>query len=117
MATNVKALLEGHASDAKALGAPGIELHTGAYCDATGLSREYELKKIVAAAAHAHDIGVECHAGHGLTFETVANVAKIPTIAELNIGHFLVGEAIFIGLESSIYSMRQLMDEVRPAQA
>jgi pyridoxine 5-phosphate synthase len=100
---------------AKALGAPVIELHTGAYCDATGLNRERELLKIVSAAAHAQDIGLECHAGHGLTFETVADVAVIPTIAELNIGHFLVGEAIFVGLEASICSMRKLMDDVRPA--
>jgi pyridoxine 5-phosphate synthase len=100
---------------AKALGAPVIELHTGAYCDATGPYRKHELARIVTAAAHAHDIGLECHAGHGLTFETVADIAAIPTIAELNIGHFLVGEAIFIGLEASIRSMRKLMDQVRPA--
>jgi pyridoxine 5-phosphate synthase len=100
---------------AKALGAPVIELHTGAYCDSKGPDREFELARIVTAAAHAHDIGLECHAGHGLTFETVTDVAVIPTIAELNIGHFLVGEAIFIGLEASIRSMRKLMDQVRPA--
>ena len=100
---------------AKALGVPVIELHTGAYCEATGPYRDRELARIVAAAAHAHDIGLECHAGHGLTFETVADVAVIQTIAELNIGHFLVGEAIFIGLDASICSMRKLMDQVRPA--
>jgi len=100
---------------AKALGAPVIELHTGAYCEATGPDRELELARIVTAAAHAHDIGLECHAGHGLTFETVADVAVIPTIAELNIGHFLIGEAIFIGLEASIHSMRKMMDMARPA--
>jgi pyridoxine 5-phosphate synthase len=100
---------------AKALGAPVIELHTGAYCEATGPDRERELARIVTAAAHAHDIGLECHAGHGLTFDTVADVAVIPTIAELNIGHFLVGEAIFIGLEASIRSMRKMMCQARPA--
>ena len=99
----------------KALGVPVIELHTGAYCEATGPYRERELAKIVNAAAHAHDIGLECHAGHGLTFETVMGIATIPTIAELNIGHFLVGEAIFIGLEESIRSMRRMMDQARPA--
>ena len=98
----------------KVLGVPVIELHTGAYCEATGPYRERELAKIVNAAAHAHDIGLECHAGHGLTFETVTGIATIPTIAELNIGHFLVGEAIFIGLEESIRSMRRMMDQARP---
>jgi pyridoxine 5-phosphate synthase len=96
---------------AHALGAPVVELHTGAYCDTTGEARERELARIVAAAAHAHEIGLECHAGHGLTFETVGPVAAIPTIVELNIGHFLIGEAIFIGLENSIKRMRALMDE------
>ena len=97
----------------RALGAPVIELHTGAYCEAEGAGRERELARITAAAAHAEDIGLECHAGHGLTFDTVGPVAAIPTIVELNIGHFLVGEAIFIGLENSIKRMRELMDEAR----
>ncbi|HSY88625.1 MAG TPA: pyridoxine 5'-phosphate synthase, partial [Verrucomicrobiae bacterium] len=65
------------------------------------------------AATHAAAISLECHAGHGLTYDTVAPVAAIPTLAELNIGHFLVGEAIFVGLESTIRRMRQLMDEAR----
>ncbi len=98
---------------AKALGAPVVELHTGAYCEAMGAQRETELERIVTAAAHADKIGLECHAGHGLTFDTVTAVARIPTIAELNIGHFLIGEAIFIGLEQSIHSMRQKMNEAR----
>ncbi len=97
----------------KALGAPVIELHTGAYCDATGVARERELERIVAAAAHAGKIGLECHSGHGLTFGTVGPVAAIPTIVELNIGHFLIGEAIFVGLENSIRHMRSLMDKAR----
>ena len=92
---------------ARKLGAPVIELHTGAYCDAKGSDRKFELERIINAAAHAYDIGLECHAGHGLTFETVEDVAVIPTISELNIGHFLIGEAIFIGLEESIRSMRK----------
>ena len=100
---------------ARDLGAPVVELHTGAYCDAKGEEQERQLARIVTAAAHADKIGLECHAGHGLTFDTVAAVAVIPTIAELNIGHFLVGEAIFIGLEESIRSMRKRMDEARPA--
>jgi pyridoxine 5-phosphate synthase len=98
---------------AKAVGAPVVELHTGAYCDAAGGRRERELERIVKAAAHAEAIGLECHAGHGLTYDTVVPVAAIPTIVELNIGHFLVGEAIFGGLDSAIRRMRALMDQGR----
>ena len=100
---------------AKNLGAPVIELHTGAYCEAKDLDREFQLERIINAAAYAHELGLECHAGHGLTFETVKDIAVIPTIAELNIGHFLIGEAIFLGLEESILSMRELMDHARPS--
>jgi pyridoxine 5-phosphate synthase len=105
---------EAHQLDAaKALGAPVVELHTGAYCEAEGEARRRELQRIVDAAAHAEAIGLECHAGHGLTFETVGAVAAIPTVVELNIGHFLVGEAIFTGLDRAIKRMRALMDEAR----
>jgi pyridoxine 5-phosphate synthase len=97
------------------LGAPVVELHTGAYCDAEGGQRERELRRLVDAAAHAEAIGLECHAGHGLSFETVAAVASIPTIVELNIGHFLIGEAIFSGLDSVLSRMRALMDRARAA--
>ncbi len=101
---------------AKAVGAPVVELHTGSYCNAAvGPQREAELARIVRAAAHAADIGLECHAGHGLGFDTVAPVAAISTIAELNIGHFLIGEAIFGGLESAVTRMRSLMDNARAA--
>ncbi|MFZ5790477.1 MAG: pyridoxine 5'-phosphate synthase [Pseudomonadota bacterium] len=96
-----------------AIGAQVVELHTGAYCHAEGAAREAELARIVAAAAHAERIGLECHAGHGLTYDTVAPVAAIATLAELNIGHFLVGEAIFSGLDSAIRRMRALMDKAR----
>jgi len=98
---------------ARAIGADIVELHTGAYCDAEGVARRRHLERIVAAAAHAEAVGLECHAGHGLTFDTVGPVAAIPTIVELNIGHFLVGEAIFSGLESAIRRMRALMDKSR----
>jgi pyridoxine 5-phosphate synthase len=98
---------------AKAIGAPVVELHTGAYCDHEGAARDAELARIVAAASHAAKIGLECHAGHGLSFDTVKPIAVIPTIKELNIGHFLVGEAIFVGFEASIRHMRALMDEAR----
>jgi len=98
----------------KAIGAPVVELHTGAYCDHTGPRRDKELTRIITAANHAAEIGLECHAGHGLTFDCVQPIAAIPSISELNIGHFLIGEAIFIGLEASILEMRRLMDEARP---
>ena len=95
------------------LGAPVVELHTGAYCEADGGARQHQLDRIVKAAAHAETVGLECHAGHGLTYESVVPIAAIPTIVELNIGHFLIGEAIFGGLESSIKRMRALMDKTR----
>ena len=98
---------------ARKLGAPVVELHTGAYCEHEGAEREKQLARIKAAAKHAEAIGLECHAGHGLTFDTVAPVAAIPTVVELNIGHFLIGEAIFSGLDSAIRRMRSLMDKAR----
>jgi pyridoxine 5-phosphate synthase len=98
---------------AVSLGAPVVELHTGAYCDARQVTRGRQFERIATAAAHAEKIGLECHAGHGLTFETVTPVAAISTIVELNIGHFLIGEAIFGGLDSAIKRMRALMDQAR----
>ena len=98
---------------AVALGAPVVELHTGAYCEAEGAERERHLERLIKAAAYGDSLGLECHAGHGLTFDTVGPVAAIPTLAELNIGHFLIGEAIFGGLESAIKRMRALMDKAR----
>ncbi len=98
---------------ARALGAPVVELHTGAYCEAEGAARDRELERIVKAAAHAEALGLECHAGHGLSYDTVGPVAAIPTIVELNIGHFLIGEAIFSGLDSAIKRMRAAMDKAR----
>ncbi|MEE9316754.1 MAG: pyridoxine 5'-phosphate synthase [Rhodospirillales bacterium] len=98
---------------ARDLGAPVVELHSGAYCDAEGAEQAKQLTRIIDAAETAEKLGLECHAGHGLNFDTVAPVAAIPTIVELNIGHFLVGEAIFGGFESSIKRMRALMDKAR----
>ena len=96
------------------LGAPVVELHVGAYCEALpGVAQEAEFERIRIAAAHAEAVGLECHAGHGLTFDTVGPVAAIPTIVELNIGHFLIGEAIFGGLDGSIKRMRAAMDAAR----
>jgi pyridoxine 5-phosphate synthase len=98
---------------ARRLGAPVVELHTGAYCEAEGGARERELRRLAEAAAHAEAIGLECHAGHGLSYDTVGPVAAIPTIVELNIGHFLIGEAIFDGLAEAIRRMRAAMDKAR----
>jgi pyridoxine 5-phosphate synthase len=98
---------------AVSLGAPVIELHTGRYAELEGAAQDLEFARIEAAAAHAEVIGLECHAGHGLTFDNVAPVAAITSVAELNIGHFLIGEAIFSGLDSTIRRMRWLMDKAR----
>lgn len=98
------------------LGAPVVELHTGAYCDAPeGAARQAELGRLREAAGHAARVGLECHAGHGLTFDTVGPVAAIETVVELNIGHFLIGEAIFGSLEGAITRMRGAMDQARQA--
>lgn len=98
---------------AEALGADRVELHTGAYCEARGEERDSALDRLRRAAREAAARGLECHAGHGLTFDSVGPVAAIPEVAELNIGHFLVGEAIFGGLENSIRRMRTLIDAAR----
>jgi len=98
---------------AVALGAPVVELHTGTYAELDGEAQDAELARIEAAAAYGEETGLECHAGHGLTFDNVAPIAAITTLAELNIGHFLIGEAIFGGLDSAIRRMRSLMDNAR----
>ena len=100
----------------KALGAPVVELHTGAYANANGVERDRLLQKVCDAAAYGSTLGLEIHAGHGLTFDNVKPIAAIGEIRELNIGHFLVGEAIFVGLENSVRQMRALMDEARGVQ-
>ena len=99
------------------IGAQVIELHTGAYCDAHAegdiATRDAELAKLRDMSTFAHGLGLEVHAGHGLTYDTVQPVAAFPEVRELNIGHFLIGEAIFRGLETAIAEMRRLMDEAR----
>ncbi|HEX4113073.1 MAG TPA: pyridoxine 5'-phosphate synthase [Stellaceae bacterium] len=100
---------------ARALGAPVVELHTGAYCDAAGGARDRQLARLQRAALQAEALGLECHAGHGLTFDTVGPIAAVPTIVELNIGHFLIGEAIFGGLDGAVRRMRALMQQARAA--
>jgi len=95
------------------LGAPVVEFHTGRYCELSEVERAPELRRIADAAALAAKEGIEPHAGHGLTFDNVIPIAAIPQIMELNIGHFLIGEAIFDGLAPVIRHMRALMDEAR----
>ncbi len=95
------------------LGAPIVEFHTGAYALAAGEARTRELARISDAAALAAKNGIEPHAGHGLTYDNVTPIAAIPQIAELNIGHYLIGEAIFTGLDHAVRHMRELMDAAR----
>jgi pyridoxine 5-phosphate synthase len=103
---------------ARAVNAHVVELHTGAYCTAVRERRDDApalLDALTGAAAQAHALGLEVHAGHGIDYETVTAIAALPQVAELNIGHFLVGEAIFVGLDASIRRMRLLMDAARRA--
>ncbi|KQN92542.1 pyridoxine 5'-phosphate synthase [Sphingomonas sp. Leaf231] len=95
------------------LGAPVVELHTGRYAELTGEARVEELRRLSDAAALAAKNGIEVHAGHGLTFDNVAPIAAIPQVRELNIGHFLIGEAIFVGLEHSVRRMKTLIEDAR----
>ncbi len=102
---------------ANRIGAEVIELHTGAYCDfhAEGHieARDAELVRLREMSTFAHSLGLEVHAGHGLTYDTVAPVAALPEVLELNIGHFLIGEAIFLGIQPAIREMRAIMDAAR----
>jgi len=95
------------------LGVPVVELHTGEYAHATGDKVAVELSKLADMAALAAKNGIEPHAGHGLTYDNVQPIAAIPQLAELNIGHYLIGEAIFCGLEPAVVRMRELMDAAR----
>lgn len=100
------------------IGAEVIELHTGAYCDAFAegdmKTRDAELAAMTEMAAYAHDLGLEVHAGHGLTYEDVTPVAQLPQVQEVNIGHFIIGEAVFRGLGPAIEEMRRMLDLARP---
>ena len=106
---------------AAALKAPVVELHTGAWCDAVTQGEtaraDYEFGRLRVAAAQTRALGLECHAGHGLDYDTARTIAALPEIVELNIGHFLVGEAIFVGLAETVRAMRAAMDEGRAAGA
>jgi pyridoxine 5-phosphate synthase len=101
----------------RSIGAPIVELHTGSWCDAIAHGQtekaDHEFGRIRVAAARAQELGIECHAGHGLDFDTARTIAALPQIVELNIGHFLMGEAIFVGLPAAIAQMRSAMDEGR----
>ena len=105
---------------AASAGAQVVELHVGAYCDAVRRGErelaEAALERLRRAAAQAHGLGLEVHAGHGVDYATVAAVAGLPGVAELNIGHFLIGEAIFVGLDAAIRRMRTLIDEATAAR-
>lgn len=100
------------------IGADVIELHTGAYCDAFAVgdleARDRELAALREMAAFAHDLGLEVHAGHGLTYEDVTPIAALPQVQEVNIGHFIIGEAVFRGLGPAIQKMREILDKARP---
>jgi pyridoxine 5-phosphate synthase len=106
---------------ADSIGAPVVELHTGSWCDALthgeSARATHEFERIAAAAKLAEGLGIECHAGHGLDFATAETIAAVPQIVELNIGHYLIGEAIFIGLGAAIARMRAAMDAGRARAA
>ncbi|AYF02360.1 pyridoxine 5'-phosphate synthase [Paracoccus yeei] len=108
-----------HIEAAARIGAAVVELHTGAYCDLDTEGRlperDAELAALRQGAAQAHLLGLEVHAGHGLTFDTVGPIAAIPELRELNIGHFLIAESVFLGLGPAIREMRRCMDAVRSA--
>jgi len=108
---------------ARSIGAPAVELHTGAWCNAVGgkdASRaDHEFARLRVAAALAAEMGIECHAGHGLDYNTAQTIAALPQVVELNIGHFLIAESIFIGLDNATRKMRGAMDagRARPSNA
>ncbi|WP_293448327.1 pyridoxine 5'-phosphate synthase [Planktotalea sp.] len=108
---------KGQIESAHRIGAQVIELHTGAYCDAHAegdfATRDAELAAMTEMAAYAHDLGLEVHAGHGLTYDDVIPVASLPQVQEVNIGHFIIGEAVFRGLGPAIQEMRRILDGVR----
>ena len=95
---------------ASGVGAQVVEFHTGRYCHLSGDDRLVEFERLQAAAARAADLGLEVHAGHGLDYATAADMMAIPEVRELNIGHFLIGEAVFVGLAPAIHRMRAAMD-------
>jgi pyridoxine 5-phosphate synthase len=98
---------------AKDVGAAAIEIHTGSYCNAAGAKRQKELGKIIVAAGLAQSLGLEVHGGHGLDYENVLPLAKIPEIVELNIGHSIIARAVIVGIEQAVREMRELLNRAR----
>jgi pyridoxine 5-phosphate synthase len=99
---------------AKAVGAHAVEIHTGAYCNASGAAREKELEGVSAAAKLAQSRGLEVHGGHGLNYENVIPIAAISEIVELNIGHSIIARAVIVGMEQAVREMKELLDKARP---
>ncbi|MFT7099499.1 MAG: pyridoxine 5-phosphate synthase, partial [Rickettsiales bacterium] len=93
------------------VGADIVEIHTGKYCLLAGKEKSAEFKMLCDAAVYASELDLEVHAGHGLDFKTAKQIAKIPQIVELNIGHFLIGEAVFTGLDGAVKKMKKLINE------
>jgi pyridoxine 5-phosphate synthase len=98
---------------AKQVGAWGVEIHTGSYCNATGAAREQELTTIKAGARLARSLGLEVHGGHGLNYENVSPVARMPEIVELNIGHSIIARAIIVGIAQAVREMKEILDRAR----
>jgi pyridoxine 5-phosphate synthase len=105
--------VEAQIAAAKATGAHAIEIHTGAYCNAAGAAREKELEVIADAAVLARKMGLEVHGGHGLNYDNVLPIAKIPDMVELNIGHSIIARAIFVGVAQAVREMKELLAKAR----
>ncbi|WXU00841.1 MAG: Pyridoxine 5'-phosphate synthase [Catillopecten margaritatus gill symbiont] len=112
----VSLFIDAHKSQidaAKACGAPVIELHTGHYADTTGEVQKAEFERIKTMATYAHSLGLQVNAGHGLTMENTTEIAKLPEIVELNIGHSIIARAVFVGLAQATQEMKNLLTEAR----
>ena len=105
------------ADAAKALSADIVEFHTGRFCEMEGDPRHAELERLRLAVRHAHSLGLECHAGHGLDFQTVIPIVALPEIVEVNIGHFLIGQALYEGLENAVRLMKKVMGDAQAKAA
>jgi len=98
---------------AREVGASGIEIHTGNYCNAVGAAREKELEAVIAGARLARGLGLEVHGGHGLNYENVSPIARIPEIVELNIGHSIIARAVIVGIAQAVREMKEILDRAR----
>jgi pyridoxine 5-phosphate synthase len=106
---------ESQIETAREVGARGIEIHTGTYCNATGAAREKELAAVIAGARLARSLGLEVHGGHGLNYENVPPIADIPEIVELNIGHSIIARAVFAGIAQAVREMKEILFRARPS--